>query len=172
MKIVVAVDKNWGIGFEGDLQVRNSEDLKIFKELTENNIVVLGSKTLDTFPRKKALPNRINIILDDKNEAKEFDGNYIVNSLEESFDKIKELQNKYPEKEVFIIGGASIYNQFLDYTHQAIITKWDKEDRADAYFPNLDELDNWLIYSEQNVVNDEGDFIITTYVNENVKEIQ
>lgn len=171
MKIIVAVDKNWGIGFNGKLQVRNSEDLRRFKELTTNNIVVLGSKTLETFPGGKPLSNRINIMLDDKEEAKEFDGNYIVNSIDEAFDKIKELKKIYPEKEVYIVGGGSIYKQFLDYSDEAIITKWDIEEDADVYFPNLNELDNWNIYSEQNVKSDDGNFIVSIYLNNNVKKI-
>ncbi len=171
MNIIVAVDKNWGIGYHGELQVRNSEDLKRFKELTTNNIVVLGAKTLDTFPGKKPLPDRINIILNDQEEEKEFDGNYIVTSFEEAIDKIKKLQKEFPKKQVYIVGGASIYKQFLDYSNMAIVTKWDFEEEADAYFPNLSELDNWKIYSEQNIKNDEGNYIVSTYINEKVKEI-
>ena len=171
MNIIVAVDKNWGIGYHGELQVRNSEDLKRFKELTTNNIVVLGTKTLDTFPGKKPLPDRINIILNDQEEEKEFDGNYIVTSFEEAIDKIKKLQKEFPKKQVYIVGGASIYKQFLDYSNMAIVTKWDFEEEADAYFPNLSELDNWKIYSEQNIKNDEGNYIVSTYINEKVKEI-
>lgn len=171
MDIIVAVDKNWGIGLKGELQVRNSEDLKRFKEMTTNNIIVLGAKTLETFPNGKPLPNRINIILNDKDEAKEFDGNYIVNSLEQSIDKIKELKKEFPSKQVYIVGGESVYRQFLDYCENAIISKWDFEQEADAYFPNLDELENWNIYSEQSIKNGEGNFIVSIYVNEKIKEI-
>ncbi len=171
MEIIVAVDKNWGIGYHGDLQVRNSEDLKRFKEITTDNIIVLGAKTLETFPGAKPLPNRINIILNDQEEAKEFDGNYIVNSFEESVNKIKEIKKVFPAKQVYIAGGESVYKQFLDYSHMAIVTKWDFEEDTDAYFPNLDELENWSIYSEQNIKNDEGNYIVSTYVNAKVKEL-
>lgn len=171
MDIIVAVDKNWGIGYNGELQVRNSEDLRRFKELTTDNIIVLGAKTLDTFPGAKPLPNRINIILNDQEERREFDGNFIVNSFDEAIDKIKELQEEFPIKQVYIAGGASVYKQFLDYSSMAIVTKWDFEEEADAYFPNLDDLDNWNIYSEQNIKNDEGNYIVSTYVNEKVKEL-
>lgn len=172
MKVIVAVDKNWGIGCNGELQVRNKEDLQRFKDQTTNNIIVLGSKTLETFPDGKPLLNRINIILDDQEEANELNGNYTVNSLEDCMVKIKELEKEYPEKTVYIVGGASVYKQFLDVAEEAIVTKWDFEQEADAYFPNLDELDNWLIYSEQNIKNEEGNFLVTVYHNINLKDKQ
>lgn len=171
MKIIVAVDSNWGIGCDGDLQVRNKEDLKRFQEITTGNIVVLGSKTLDTFPSKLPLKNRINIILDDKQENHKVDSNYIVNSLDEAIKVIKELKNTYPEKEVYIVGGASVYKQFLDYSEEAIVTKWDYAKEADTYFPNLSELSNWEIYSEQNVKSDDGNFVVSTYQNLETKII-
>lgn len=170
MKIIVAVDNNWGIGCNGELQVRNKEDLRRFKELTTDNIIVLGSKTLGTFPNSKPLSNRINIILDDQEEAKEIDGNYIVNSIEETFEKLKELKKTYPKKQAYIVGGASVYKQFLDYCDEAIITKWDFEEKADVYFPNLNELENWQIYSEQNIKSDDGNFIVSVYLNSDVKK--
>lgn len=170
MKIIVSVDKNWGIGCNGKLQVRNTEDLKRFEELTINNIIILGSNTLLTFPEDSPLPNRINIILDDKQESKEFNGNYIVNSLDEIFKKLEELKEVYPEKEVYVIGGASVYKQLLDYCNEAIITKWDFEAEADVYFPNLNELDNWQVYSEQNIKSEDGNFIVSVYQNIDVKK--
>lgn len=170
MKIIVAVDRNWGIGCNGELQVRNKEDLRRFKELTINSIIILGSKTLQTFPGGQPLSDRINIILDDKEETKEINGNYIVNSLKQALEKIKELKKLYPEKGVYVVGGSSIYKQFLDYCDEAIVTKWDFEEKADAYFPNLDELDNWQIYSEQNIKSEDGNFIVSIYQNSDVKK--
>lgn len=171
MKIIVAVDQNWSIGNKGELQVRNKEDLQRFKDITTDNIIVLGAKTLETFPGGKPLKDRINIILNDKVETEEKDGNFIVNTLEKTFEIIKKLEKKYPKKTTYISGGASIYKQFLEYCDEAIITKWDFEKEADTYFPNLDELDNWQIYSQQNVKSDEGNFVVSTYQNSKVKKI-
>lgn len=170
MKIIVAVDENWGIGSNGELQVRNKEDLNRFKEITTGNIVVVGAKTLETFPNKLPLKNRINIILNDKSENQQIDNNYIINSLDEAYKIIKDLNKQFPEKEVFIVGGASIYEQFLEYCDEAIVTKWKFEKEADVYFPNLDKSENWYIYSEQNIKSDEGNFIVSTYQNTKIKE--
>lgn len=170
MKIIVAVDENWGIGSNGELQVRNKEDLNRFKEITTGNIVVVGAKTLETFPNKLPLKNRINIILNDKSENQQIDNNYIINSLDEAYKIIKDLNKQFPEKEVFIVGGASIYEQLLEYCDEAIVTKWEFEKEADVYFPNLDKSENWYIYSEQNIKSDEGNFIVSTYQNTKIKE--
>lgn len=178
MKIIVAVDKNWGIGKNNDLQVRNDDDLERFKKLTKNNIVVYGSNTLKTFPGSKPLKNRINILLDDKANNKtdilsnenETEALYIVNNFFDALDMINSLEKKYRDKEVYIIGGGSVYSQFLPYASEAIVTKWDFEKEADTFFDNLSENTNWEIYKEENVISEGGNFIITTYINNNIKK--
>ena len=152
MNIIVAVDKNWAIGYKGELLARISADLKNFKAVTSGNIVILGRKTLETFPKQKPLPNRVNIILSRK-EGYKVEGAKVVKSVE---DAIKEVE-KYPDREVFIIGGSSVYEQFLPYCKKAYVTKIDKAfENADSYFENLDEAKDWKLVEEGETLNEES----------------
>lgn len=136
MKLVVAVDREWGIGYKGDLLARVSADLKNFRVLTQNKTVILGSNTLATFPGGKALKNRVNIVLHpDKDYAPE--GAVVVHSIEEA---VKEAE-KYDD--VFVIGGASVYRQMLPYCDTAYVTKFERSFEKDVYFENLDASDEW-----------------------------
>ncbi len=143
MNIIVAVDKNWGIGNRGELLVSIPKDQKMFRQETTGKIVVLGRKTLDTFPQKQPLPNRTNIILthDTNYQVK---GATVVNSVEELLAELK----KYPSKDIYIIGGESIYQQMLPYCDTAHVTQIDHEYQADAFFPNLDEDSEWEMTAE------------------------
>ena len=135
MNLIVAVDRNWGIGNKGELLVRIPEDLRRFKKLTTGKVVVLGRKTLETFPDKKPLPNRTNIILTRNTEFK-VDGAIVVHSIEELLEELK----NYNSDDIFIIGGQSIYEQMLPYCDAAYITTIQNVYDADAYFPNLCDL--------------------------------
>ena len=130
---IVAVDNNWGIGCKGDLLISIPQDLKRFKSLTTGNIVIMGSKTWDSLP-KKPLPNRTNMVIDfDKKNEYYF-------SMEEVKNKL--LQEK--DSEFFIIGGGSIYEQLLSYCDRVYVTKIYKSfDNVDTYFPNLNNSD-WI----------------------------
>ena len=143
MNIIVAVDKNWGIGNRGELLVSIPKDQKMFRQETTGKVVVLGRKTLDTFPQKQPLPNRTNIILthDTNYQVK---GATVVNSVEELLAELK----KYPSEDVYIIGGESIYQQMLPYCDTAHVTQIDHEYQADAFFPNLGEDPAWEMTAE------------------------
>ena len=143
MNIIVAVDSNWGIGNRGELLVSIPKDHKTFRQETTGKVVVLGRKTLDTFPQKQPLPNRTNIILShDKNY--QVKGATVMHSIEELLEELK----KYPSKDVYIIGGESIYKQMLPYCDTAHVTQIDHEYQADAFFPNLDEDPEWEMTAE------------------------
>ena len=105
--------------------------------------MITGRKTLATFPNGLPLEGRTNIILTgDKNfKAKNA---IIVHSVEEALEAVAD----YAEEGVYVIGGESIYNQFLPYCDTAIITKIDHAFEADAYMTNLDEMDSWKITAE------------------------
>ena len=143
MNIIVAVDKNWGIGNRGELLVSIPKDQKMFRQETTGKVVVLGRKTLDTFPQKQPLPNRTNIVLthDTNYQVK---GATVVHSVEELLAELK----KYPSEDVYIIGGESIYQQMLPYCDTAHVTQIDHEYQADAFFPNLDEDPAWEMTAE------------------------
>ena len=143
MNIIAAVDNNWAIGFRGQLLVSIPNDQRHFREETTGKVVVLGRKTLQTFPQGQPLKNRTNIILstDKKYQVKDA---IVVHSVEELLEELK----KYPSEDIYIIGGESIYRQMLPYCDTAHITKIDHEYQADTYFPNLDKDEEWEITAD------------------------
>ena len=143
MNLIVAVDENWGIGNGGDLLIRIPNDHKFFREETTGKVVVLGRKTLDTFPQGLPLKNRTNIILSANPDFRVKDG-IVVHSMEELLEELK----KYRSEDVYVIGGESIYRQMLPYCDVAHVTKIDRRYQADAYFPNLDERPEWKITAD------------------------
>ena len=150
MKLVVAVDKEWGIGNKGDLLARVRADLMNFKELTSEKVVILGSNTLATFPGGRALKNRINIVLHPSEEYHP-ENTTVVHSIDHLIEEIK----KYNTDDVFVIGGASVYRQLLPYCDTAYVTKFDKSFEKDVYFPNLDEDSQWeLVWTGEKQVSD------------------
>lgn len=135
MNAIVVVDNNWAIGRNGDLLVHLPGDLKYYKEKTTGNVIVVGRKTLESFPGGKPLPNRTNIVIT-RNPDYEADGCIICSSKEEALKKLEE----YDTEKVFIAGGAEIYRQFMDDCDEFYVTKIYESFEADRYFPNLDEL--------------------------------
>lgn len=135
MNAIVVVDKNWAIGKDGDLLVHLPGDLKYYKEKTTGNVIVVGRKTLESFPGGKPLPNRTNVVIT-RNPDYEAKGCILCRSKEEVLEKI----SKYDSEKVFIAGGAEIYKEFMEECHEFYVTKIDESFEADRYFPDLDEL--------------------------------
>lgn len=143
MNLIVAVDENWGIGNKNSLLVRIPNDHKLFRQETTGKVVVLGRKTLETFPQGLPLPNRTNIIMS-TNPDYQVKGAIVVHSKEELLEKLKE----YPSEEIYIIGGESVYRMMLPYCSVAHVTKIDHVYEADAHFPNLDEDTQWEVTAD------------------------
>ena len=143
MNLIVAVDNNWAIGNKGNLLVSIPEDMKFFRKVTMDNVVVLGRKTLAGFPNGLPLKGRDNIIFS-RNLGYKVDGADVVHSKEELFEKLKE----YKDRDIYVIGGGSIYEMLLPYCKYAYVTKIDYKYEADTFFPNLDSLDNWKLIEE------------------------
>lgn len=164
MKLIAAVDKNWAIGKEGKLLVSIPEDMKLFRGETGGKVVVMGRKTLESFPNGRPLKNRVNIVLTT-------DENYKVEDviLCHSIEKVREELKKYPSDNVYVIGGGRIYEQLLPYCDTALITKIDFAYDADTYFPNLDRLEGWreTASSEEKTYYD-LEYYFKTYENSNV----
>lgn len=154
MNLIVAVDENWAIGNKNELLIRIPADMKMFRQETTGKVVVLGRKTLETFPAGEPLKNRTNIILSTKKDYKVKDA-IVVSSIEELLQELK----KYKEEDIYIIGGESIYRQMLPYCNVAHVTKIDRSYEADAFFPNLDQEEGWKITAES----DEQTYFDTTY---------
>ena len=143
MTAIVCVDKNWAIGKENHLLVSIPADMKLFRQETMRKVVVMGRKTLESFPNGLPLKNRTNIILTG-NQNYKVKGATVLHSVEEVLEEIR----KYPSDQVYCIGGDSVYRQFLPYCDTAHITKIDFAYEADSYFPNLDEMPEWEITAE------------------------
>lgn len=143
MNLIVAVDENWAIGNKEQLLVRIPNDHKMFQQETTGKVVILGRKTLETFPGKQPLKNRTNIILSRK-ENLQVKGATVVHSIEELLEECK----KYPDEDIYVIGGESIYRQLLPYCDTAHVTKIDRSYEADAYCPNLDKDEAWEIAAD------------------------
>ncbi len=142
LKLIVAVADGWAIGYKGDLLARISTDLKRFKELTTGNAVIMGYNTLLSLPGGKPLKNRENIVL--YPGEIEIENARVVHNLTEAVNVCFEIK----DKDVFVIGGGSVYNQLLPYCDTAYITKIDKSYEADTFIPNLDEMPDWYVDEE------------------------
>ena len=162
MNLIVVVDKNWGIGKNNGLLFRLKKDMAFFKQTTTGKVVVMGAKTFASFPHG-ALPDRVNIVLDDSGAKHE--GAVRVSSVGE----LDEQLNKYPSDDIFVIGGASFYALMLDRCRYAYVTKVAACGDAEVFFPNLDERQNWqLIEQSQPILDGEYEIRFCTYENTSV----
>lgn len=137
INIIVAVDKNWAIGKNNRLMWSIPADMKFFREMTTGNIVIMGRKTLESFPQGQPLKKRTNIVITRNKNYKVKDA-ILVHSTEEALKEAKKH-----EGEVYVIGGESVYRAMLPYCDRAYVTKIDHAYDADTYFPDLDEDKEW-----------------------------
>lgn len=151
MILIVAADKNFGIGKNNDLLTRLPEDLEFFKQNTLNKTVVIGRKTLESFKNGKPLPKRQHIVL---TRTMSYDHERIttVGSIEELLEQIKDMDSN----EVFVSGGGTIYEALLPHCDKAYVTRIDADLEADTFMPNLEALDEWECVWEGPVLH-EGD---------------
>jgi Dihydrofolate reductase len=140
MNLIVAVDKNWAIGCNNKLLTSIPADMKFFRETTTGKVVVMGRRTLESFPSGQPLKNRTNIVLTSDKQCEVKDA-IVVHTIE----ALRELLKGYNSEDIFIIGGESVYRQMLPYCDIAYVTKIDYAYAADTYFPNLDEKEEWAL---------------------------
>ena len=141
MTAIVCVSQNWGIGREGALLFHISADLKRFKSLTVGKTVILGRKTLDTFPGGKPLKDRRNIVLTRRERS--IPGAEIVHSFDEAI--------ALGGDDALVIGGASVYMALLDRCDRVYVTMVDAAPEADSFFPRLDDNPDWRIEHESEI---------------------
>ena len=142
MKLIVAADRNWAIGKNNKLMWSIPADMKFFRETTQGNVVIMGRKTLESFPQGQPLKNRVNIVIT-KNPSYKVKDAVVVHSVEEAIEESR----KY-DGDVFVIGGESIYRAMLPYCDTALVTRIDYAYEADTWFPNLDEDEEWELTDE------------------------
>lgn len=168
MNAIVAVDNHWAIGNKGSLLVRIPMDQKYFREKTIGKVVILGRKTLATFPNGLPLAGRTNIVMS-RNPNLQVKGAVVVHSREELFRELK----AYATEDIFVIGGSDIYELLLPYCDTVYATKIDYRYAADAYFPDLDKLPDWKMTEEgeENTYFD-LEFAFCKYENQNPLELE
>jgi len=151
MNLIVAVAKDWGIGCENKLLFRIPEDQKYFRATTIGKIVVMGHSTFKSLPGGKPLKGRTNIVLS-RDTTLSIPGVMVCNSSGQLFEQLK----AYNSDDVFIIGGAKVYSEFLNHCKKAYITKIDAILPADTFFPNVDEMPNWKLAEESELKEHNG----------------
>ena len=144
---IVAVDENWGIGFNGELLEQIPEDLKYFRELTTDNTVVMGRKTWDSLPIKP-LPNRFNIII--SRQEKQYESNSFTWII--TLEKCIQTMLNDDIDEYFIIGGGQIYKELLPLCDRVYVTKiFKSHNNVDTYFPTLEQKE-WEITHQSEIL--------------------
>lgn len=143
LKAIVCVDREWAIGHNNDLLFHLPKDMAFFRQTTKNKIVVCGRKTLESFPGGKPLPGRSTICLCSPENSR--DNCYCVHSFEELLRLVKELAKT---QDVFVIGGAQIYELFLPHYDEVLVTKADAIGNGTVFFPNLDNNSAFELFYE------------------------
>ena len=165
MNLIAAVDLNWAIGRDGDQLCYIPADLKRFQALTTGHPVILGRKTLDSFPGGKPLPRRRNIVIT-HNADFDREGAVIVSSLQEALDA---AADEDPDK-LWVIGGGSVYTALLSRCTRVYLTRVDAvAEGADTFFPNLDKLPGWEVECVSDPVEENGlTYQFVDYINKNI----
>ncbi len=155
MNLIVAVDKNWAIGKDGDQFVYLSKDLQNFKNTTMGHAVILGRKTLSTFPGGRPLKGRRNLVLS-RDPGFRPEGAEVFADIESLLAAASE--------DAFIIGGGSVYKALLSYCERAYVTKLDGEWEADTWFPDLDSDPEWKLTEISEPMEEKGiTFVFAVY---------
>lgn len=147
MFAIVAVDNRWGIGREGDLLFRVSDDLKRFRALTEGHTVLMGRKTLESLPKQRGLPNRRNMVLT-TNRAYTTENVELVHSPAEAV--------LLAPEDCWLIGGASVYRELLPVCQRVYVTRIDGDGGADVFFPDLEHDRRWRLDKKGDVQEENG----------------
>ena len=154
MNLIVAVDKNWAIGYNNDLLVSIPADKKFFRMETIGKAIIMGRKTLESFPNGQPLKDRKNIVITRKKDYNAIDVT-VVHSIEVALEAVKDFKSE----DVYVIGGGEIYKQMLPYCDVAHVTYIEQAYAADSYFPNLDKDPEWTLVAES----DEQTYFDITY---------
>ena len=144
MKAILHCDKNWGIGKNNNLMFRLAKDMAFFRRTTKGKTVVMGTNTLLSLPGEKPLKDRMNIVLSSSLEKDGRSGFIIASNLEE----LKAVLLGIDNDEIYVIGGAMVYDLLLPYCDEALVTKVDAVGNADVFFENLDRNPSWELVEE------------------------
>ena len=158
LSAIVAVCDDWGIGLDGGMVVENREDMRHFVACTTGHPVIMGRKTLESFPGGRPLKNRRNIVLThDRSFSPE--GAEVVHSVEEALSAVAD------EEEAWVIGGGQVYELLLPHCEKAVVTHNHSVRESDTFFPNLDSDPAWKVdeVREGSITPDGVPFDFATY---------
>ena len=142
MKAILSADRNWGIGYQNKLLVSIPSDMRFFREMTEGKVIVMGRKTLESFPNGLPLKKRVNVVLTHDRSYQVKDA-VIVHDKNELMEELKKYQ-----EDIFVVGGGSVYELLLPYCDTAYVTRIDMEYQADTFFLDLDQDPEWELTEE------------------------
>ncbi|NLW12721.1 MAG: dihydrofolate reductase [Clostridiaceae bacterium] len=167
MNLIAAVDMNWAIGKQDELLFRIRTDLRRFKELTRDNIVICGRRTVQTFPGGKPLAGRINLILSRQHDL-DIEDAIMCRDQDELFAELNRLNFEgYDDSQIYVIGGASIYKLLMPYCSKALITYIHASvEDADCHLPDFGRLTNWIMQDKSEIMSENSiEFEYRTYIN-------
>lgn len=165
MNAIVVADRSWAIGRDGGLLFSLPTDMKRFRSLTMGGAVILGRKTLESFPGGRPLPKRKNIVITRRKDL-QVEGAVVVSSLAEALDAAGDT----PPDQIWVIGGGSVYTALLERCKRVYLTKVDAQaEDPDTFFPNLDKLPGWEVEHESEPVEENGlTFRFVEYINRKI----
>ena len=165
MNAIVVADRSWAIGRDGGLLFSLPTDMKRFRSLTMGGAVILGRKTLESFPGGRPLPKRKNIVITRRKDLL-VEGAVVVSSLAEALDAAGDT----PPDQIWVIGGGSVYTALLERCKRVYLTKVDAQaEDPDTFFPNLDKLPGWEVEHESEPVEENGlTFRFVEYINQKI----
>ena len=165
MNAIVVADRSWAIGRDGGLLFSLPTDMKRFRSLTMGGAVILGRKTLESFPGGRPLPKRKNIVITRRKDL-QVEGAVVVSSLAEALDAAGDT----PPDQIWVIGGGSVYTAMLERCKRVYLTKVDAQaEDPDTFFPNLDKLPGWGVEHESEPVEENGlTFRFVEYINQKI----
>lgn len=164
MNAIVVVDRNWAIGRDNQLLFSLPTDMKRFRSLTMGGTVLLGRRTLDSFPGGRPLPGRQNIVITRHPEFSR-EGVITVTGFQEALEAAQ-----CPPDKLWVIGGGSVYTALLSRCKRAYLTKVDAvAEEADTFFPNLDKLPGWEVETISEPITENGfTYRFVDYINKNI----
>ena len=165
MNAIVVADRSWAIGRDGGLLFSLPTDMKRFRSLTMGGAVILGRKTLESFPGGRPLPKRKNIVITRQKDLS-VEGAAVVSSLAEALDAAGDT----PPDQIWVIGGGSVYTALLERCKRVYLTKVDAQaEDPDTFFPNLDKLPGWEVEHAGEPITENGiTFSFIEYINRNL----
>ncbi len=167
MNYIVAVDREWGIGKQNDLLFSLKGDMAFFRSTTSGKTVIMGDKTLASLPGGQPLKNRTNIVMTLDEDFSPPQGVTVCHSLNQLFTLLNTMETT---EDVYVIGGATIYNLLYPYCQYAYITKVDALGGAEVFIENLDEKPNWHVCHTGETQEENGiSYTFYTYENQQVQ---